>query len=110
MSTTTAGVPKGPGLYAYGTVRKVRDLEVGRKIVYVGQTDNLHRRLDQHSPNKERNAQLKAYLRKERDIMCWYCPLELSKKEIRGLEKEMIESIKPRFNTQHNKPTTEEKE
>lgn len=107
LSTTTAGVPDKPGLYAYGTVRTVCGLERSRSIVYVGQTDNLRRRLNQHLPSVERNVNLRKYLRTEDNILCWYCFLDLPKKEIRRLEQQMIKNLKPRFNAQHNPQSTD---
>lgn len=103
LSTNMTGVPDKPGLYAYGKVRTVCGLERSRNIVYVGQTDNLYRRLNQHLPGAERNSSLREYLRNEDNIFCWYCPLELTKKEIRQMEEQMIKSLKPKFNTQHSR-------
>ena len=95
------GVPKKPGLYAYGTVKTVHDLEKSRSIVYVGKAKNLHQRINQHLPRVEGNPRLREYLRTEKDIICWYCPLDIPSKEISQLEREMIKDLAPKFNTQH---------
>lgn len=102
LSTTMSGVPDKPGLYAYGKVRAICDLEKSRSIVYVGQTDNLQRRLRQHLPRAEENRLLREYLRNEKNIICWYCPLDHTKRERLELERQMIERFKPKFNSQHN--------
>ena len=109
-STSMARVPEKPGLYAYGKVKKVFELERKRNIVYVGETKNLRRRLSEHRPNEEKNEKLRQYLREEKDVICWYCTLEgLSKKERRDIETQMIKALNPKFCTQHNtKPASKE--
>ena len=103
-SASLALVPKKPGLYAYGKTDKVFGLEKKRNIVYVGLTDDLYRRLSEHAPSKEENSELRKYLHEEKNVICWYCILEnLSKKEIRDIERLMIQKLKPRFCTQHNR-------
>ena len=111
QNTNMARVPKKSGLYAYGKIRDVCGLEKKRDIVYIGETNDLHRRLWEHTPNKEKNAALHKYLREEKGVICWYCPLEnFSKSEIREIERLMIKEFKPKFCTQHNTETPNKKE
>lgn len=108
LRTTMARVPKSPGLYAYGTIEEVHGLEKSRKIIYVGQTDDLYRRLSEHSADREKNPQLRHYLQHTKDdVLCWYCPIDFPKKKRLEIEQEMIEYMAPSMNDKHNpQPTT----
>ena len=72
--------------------------------VYIGQTSNLKKRLEEHRPNTEQNTKLRKYLQEFHDeIRCWYCPLtKIPKAERIRLERELIEYFKPEFNTLGN--------
>ena len=48
-----------------------------RAYVYVGETKNLQRRLDEHLPDTEQNPKLRDFLRNNyTTVACWYLPTE----------------------------------
>ena len=102
ITTSLSHVPTEPGLYAYGhDAKNLHGLDAGRIYVYVGESDNLRRRLKQHLPINEKNPQLQNYFRKYRSVAkCWYCVMTgVSAETRRGIEDELIKFFKPRFNT-----------
>ena len=91
-----------PGLYAYGHDEMCHGLEASRVYVYIGETDNLKRRMIQHKPENEQNPGLKKYLQDQEDAKCWYCVLSASSdKNRKDIEKELIQRFKPKFNIKH---------
>ena len=76
-------------------------LELKRVYVYVGETQNLQRRLDEHLPEHRSSepGTLRAYLRKNYTAaMCWYLPTEASQC-MKAVQNELIRKIQPQFNT-----------
>lgn len=104
LRTSLSHVPSVPGLYVIGRQKLFYNFEVKRKYVYIGQTNNLKKRLELHRPKTEQNIELRKYLQKYQDeIRCWYCPLvEISAEERLKLEQELIKHFRPKFNTQGN--------
>ena len=105
ITSSLSRVPPVPGLYAFGWDEKTHlGLKGNRKYVYIGQTDNLRRRLEQHLPRRQPNQKLKQFLISHRnEARCWYCPLKgnLSFLESRlELEKELIQFFHPEINIQ----------
>ena len=100
VKTSLSHVPPKPGLYAFGLERFYCGLEVRRKYVYIGQTDNLKRRLEQHKISRQAKNDLKEFLRNfHNEARCWYCPLNnVSKQQRIKLETLLIKKIKPEFN------------
>ena len=74
------------------------DLELRREYVYVGETNNLKRRLGEHLPTTEQNPDLRVHLRRNYEsLICWYVPTDAD--QTREVQDELIRMIQPRFNT-----------
>ncbi len=98
VSDSNSGVPASSGVYVIGHCHSLYGLELSRVYVYVGETMNLRRRLDEHLPQTEENPDLKAYLRINYTIaVCWYAPTEASRRK--AVQDELIRELQPRFNT-----------
>ena len=103
VSSSISNVPTCPGLYAIGYDETFHDLEVRRVYVYIGETANLRRRLEEHSPVNEQNPGLRDFLRQHiGTAKCWYAAVEGDKGELRRLEQALIRKFRPRFNRQGN--------
>jgi predicted GIY-YIG superfamily endonuclease len=81
-----------------GHIQFLEGLEVSREYIYAGRTDNMRRRLSEHTHLTEKNAPLQKYLRTtKREIHVWYStdfPLD----EIPRVEKTLIRDLNPKFN------------
>jgi len=98
LSASSATVPDSPGVYAIGHREMYYGLEVRREYVYVGETNNLKRRLGEHLPETEQNPKLQAHLRRNYEtLICWYAPTETD--QTRRVQDELIRMIRPLFNT-----------
>ena len=105
VSSSNTNVPACPGLYAIGHDETCLGLEVGRVYVYVGQTDNLRRRLEQHSPVTEKKPGLRKYLQDNvSKAKYWYAIAD--EKNLRGMELRLIRRFAPKFND-HGRPKKE---
>lgn len=103
-TTSLSRVPTTPGIYAYGhDAKKLHGLEAGRMYVYIGESDNLRRRLEQHLPANEQNPGLQKYLSENLSVAkCWYCPMDsVSASLRRKIEAELIQFFTPEFNTRN---------
>ena len=109
LSESSSSVPESPGVYAIGHLKSLHGLELKREYVYVGESNNLKRRLDEHLPNTEQKADLKAYLRKHyAALLCWYLPTEANQRW--AIQNQLIDRIQPRFNIQGRKPAPHDEE
>lgn len=109
VRTSLSHVPRRPGLYAYGhDNRDCLGLTAARTYVYIGQTDNLRRRLEQHLPRNEVNIGLRTYLETNSSAArCWFCVLPDSSSAVRrSLEATLIRFFNPKFNTHSNPKKT----
>lgn len=98
LSESNSGVPTSPGVYAIGHYDSLHGLELKRVYVYVGETKNLQRRLDEHLPDTEQNPALRDYLRKNyAAAACWYLPAEANR--VRAVQDDLIRELQPQFNT-----------
>ena len=105
VSSANTNVPARPGLYAIGHDESCLGLESKRVYVYIGQTDNLRRRLEQHSPRKEKKLGLRKYLQANVGrAKYWYAVAD--EKKLNGMERQLIRQFAPRFNIQ-GKPKKE---
>jgi len=87
-----------PGVYVIGHCDTLHGLELKRAYVYVGETQNLQRRLNEHLPDTEQNAKLGDYIRRNfARAMCWYAPIKTGK--TKTIEDALIRELQPRFNT-----------
>ena len=97
VSSSNTNVPARPGLYAIGHDETCLGLEVRRVYVYIGETGNLRRRLDEHALVKEQNPELKKYLRTTKaEAKCWYAIAD--KSELKKSERALIRKFQPRCN------------
>ena len=93
LSASNTGVPESPGVYVIGHRDAFHGLDLKRLYVYVGESKDLHRRLDEHLPDTEENADLRAYLRQNyTDLICWYLPTEASGRI--AIQNDLIYKIK----------------
>ncbi len=98
LSESNSSVPATPGVYVIGHCNSFHGLEVKRLYVYVGESKNLRRRLDEHLPLTEENPQLKDFLRNNYSTaVCWYAPTEASQRKV--IQDDLIREFQPRFNT-----------
>lgn len=99
LSSSNSHLPALPGLYAIGHEEKLHGLEIVRSYVYVGQTANLRRRMNEHTPEKEMNESLRKYLRDNfSHAKCWYTTdVDAGRAQTR-LERALIQKLLPRFN------------
>lgn len=98
VSESNSSVPTSPGVYVIGHCQCHHGLELKRVYVYVGESANLQRRLDEHLPDTEQNPRLRAYLREHyAAATCWYLPTDASQR--RGVQDDLIREIQPEFNT-----------
>lgn len=98
ISTPLSQIPEKPGLYAIGHRELVGGLEKGREYVYIGQTKNLRRRLNEHSRLNETKEGLRLYLSENQHrAMCWYT-IMVDESEILSIEKMLIRVFDPEYN------------
>lgn len=98
LSESNANVPTLAGVYVIGHQDTPHGLAMNRVYVYVGETKNLQRRLNEHLPDTEENPRLRAYLRKRyAHVMCWYLPVDDD--QTQEIQNDLIREIKPLFNT-----------
>ena len=97
LSASNSGVPQVPGVYAIGHIDAYYGLELNRVYVYVGETNNLQRRLCEHLPDTEQNTDLRKYLRhRYATARCWYAPIPGS--DIKTIQDDLIRKLRPSFN------------
>lgn len=98
LSESNSSVPASPGVYAIGHFDSLHGLELKRVYVYVGETRNLQRRLDEHLPETEQNPKLREYLRSNyAAAACWYLPTDAHL--VRAVQDDLIRELKPECNT-----------
>ena len=69
--------------------------------VYVGKTQNLRRRLDQHTMQTEVHRELREFMENYHDkLWVWYTT-DVSLHDLSELEILLIQDLSPRFNTVH---------
>ena len=98
VSASNTSVPTSPGVYVIGHHESFHGLELKRIYVYVGETNNLRRRLDEHLPDTEQNPRLRVYLKRNfSTAVCWFTPLDALR--VKTVQDELIRKIQPKFNT-----------
>jgi hypothetical protein len=98
INSTVSHVAGAPGLYVLGHIHFLEGLEVGREYIYAGRTDNMRRRLSEHTQLTEKNVPLQKYLRAtKREVYVWYST-EFPLGEIARVEKTLIRDLNPKFN------------
>ena len=87
----------------------MHDLEISRTYVYVGETTNLQRRLNEHLPANEKNPGLRKYIGSNYDdAICWYARATAA--ETKEIQDDLILRLRPRFNTVGNQPGDHEEQ
>ena len=99
LSSSNFHLPALPGLYAIGHEEEVYGLVIFRSYVYVGQTVNLRRRMNEHVPENEMNEPLRKYLRDNfAHAKCWYTiDVDAERERIR-FERALIGKLSLQFN------------
>lgn len=105
VTTSVSGAvkraPRSPGLYAFGTVRRVDGLPVETTWVYAGRATGvagLKGRLRQHEPHREANAELRDWLITAENVEVWFKAFPSAHEAIE-MEAELIYELNPIFNT-----------
>lgn len=94
-------VPKQSGLYAVVETRRVFGLLGNVKILYVGHTQNLRRRMREHlNPWSQHNVQLQNYVSLNSSLEFWFSVLP--SEEARKAEKNLIRELHPSYNVVFN--------
>lgn len=92
------GAPALPGIYVLGRAMRFEGLTIKHEFVYAGKTDNLLRRLSQHTRWTERNPGLADWLRSVKgEAWIWYTVVE-NVDELDELERAVIREILPVYN------------
>ena len=102
LTTSLSHVPATSGLYAYGHDNTTcLGLGSDRTYAYIGETEDLRRRLRQHTPRTEAIIGLRKYFVENSSVVrCWYWPLDdVSESTRKRLEQQLIRVFKPIFNT-----------
>lgn len=109
LSSSNSAVPAAAGVYVIGHSDTLHDLEISRTYVYVGETTNLQRRLNEHLPANEKNPGLREYIGSNYDdAICWYTRVAAA--ETKAIQDELILRLRPRFNTVGNQPVDHEEQ
>lgn len=97
LAFSNSTVPAAAGVYVIGRCETLHGFELGRTCVYVGESKNLQRRLNEHLPDNEKNLDLREYLGANYDdVICWFKRVEES--ETKNVQDELIVRLRPRFN------------
>ena len=108
FSTSSTRVPASAGIYVLSQLHTVEGLPTSWRHVYVGKSENLRRRLDQHTMHTEVHSKLRDFMETHhRALWIWYTTNLLSY-TLTNLEIALIRSLRPPFNRQH-KPFDENK-
>ena len=96
-----------PGVYVIGHRVALHAFEISRKCVYVGESNNLQRRLSEHLPDNEKNPELRDYIASNYDTaICWFARVDGDK--TKAVQDELISRLRPCFNTVGNPPANHE--
>lgn len=78
-------------------------LEAARTYVYIGQSKNLRRRLQEHTVIKETNSGLRAYLQQNQHRTKFWFTTEVGNapNSLNQLEKRLIRRFIPEFNSRN---------
>lgn len=103
FATSSARVPAAPGVYVLSELRTFEGLPTSLRHIYVGKSQNLRRRLDQHTMQTEVHRELREFMERcHDDLWIWYTT-DLSSRGLSELEVIMIQDLSPRFNTVHKR-------
>ena len=107
VASSNSTVPTAAGVYVIGRRHTLHDFEISRTYVYVGETKDLQRRLNEHLPANEKNPGLREYIGNNYDdAICWFARVDAV--ETKAIQDELILRLRPRFNTAGNQPAQHE--
>jgi hypothetical protein len=89
-------VPEISGVYAYAHTTAIGGLPIALQWVYVGQTRNLRRRLQEHEDFREPNVELGFWLRTSQGAEVWCVPLPSGR--LAPVEVSLVRELRPKFN------------
>ena len=102
FTTSSTRVPPAPGVYVLSKLDTAEGLPVSWKHVYVGKSENLRRRLDQHTLQTEVHEELREYMGDHHHALWIWYTTNLLSRSLRDLEIALIKHLRPEFNRQHN--------
>lgn len=106
LGTSVIGVPESSGVYVLTRLDTFAGLPVHLDHIYVGRSDNLQRRLTQHTPQTETHLELRDFLvSHQSSLWVWYTT-DLGPESARDLEVALIRHLRPRYNTVHKPKST----
>lgn len=99
-TSSMSSVPARPGIYALGHDEGFEGLLIRRTYVYIGQSNDLRRRFQEHAMHKEAKPGLKLYLEENRDKAKFWFTTEVgeSRRDLSRLESRLIRHFDPEFN------------
>ncbi len=98
VASANSHLPASPGLYAIGHEETLLGLELQRTYVYIGKTQNMRRRLSEHTHLSELHPDLAGYLRRNRGLVRIWYTTDIDPKDIDGFERRLIRDLNPEFN------------
>ncbi len=100
--TSTTQVPPIPGIYVLSQLHTAEGLPTSWNHVYIGQSKNLRRRLDQHTMRTEVRPELHRFMEAcHNGLWVWYTT-DVDTDTLSDLEIVLIRQLRPRFNRLHN--------
>ena len=107
VSSSNSTVPAAAGVYVIGHRGTLHDFEISRACVYVGETKNLQRRLNEHLPGHEKNPGLRKYMGDNYDeAICWFARVTAA--ETKAVQDDLIRRLRPKYNIEGNQPADHE--
>ena len=101
--TSTTQVPPVPGIYVLSQIRTTEGLPVSIRHLYIGKSQNLGRRLDQHTMRTEVQPELQRFMMAHHNTLWVWYTTEIAPHSLNELEVLLIRDLHPKFNT-HHKP------
>ena len=105
LSTSNVHVPGLPGLYVIRQTKSFLGLPLDSRVLYVGRSLNLRRRLGGHSHLNELNPAVARHLKQDRrNVNVWYTT-DVSTANLDAYEKRLIKALEPHYNRQRYRHT-----
>ena len=100
--TSTTQVPAISGIYVLSELRTTEGLPISWNHVYIGQSNNLRRRLDQHTMRTEVHAELYRFMEDHHNSLWVWYTTDVEADALNDLEIALIRQLRPSFNRRHN--------
>lgn len=92
--------PSSPGVYIFSETKKIASFPFENTWLYIGQSNNLKRRMKEHGPSIEAYFELRDWVVRHLDsIEVWMCSTKTVEKA-RSLEKHLLQRVDTVFNRQ----------